>query len=312
MNDSVKIPPGLRYDLRSPTPSLSDVPTLTTDRSIYEGQDVEGARAALMEVRHEYETGEITLAEYQEHERQLSAMINALPPNVPKSLAKDLSKTTHTRLDLVDPSNFPPESSLDIFDDTPTAYLDPTHEDEMLATIDNYLATAPPDSQPFLPRPPRMTEKEKEKVFQLHNPVSVYNWLQKHSTKVITHDIEKEARHDDTLPAETVLKPRPSPKPSSSVGMGSTKPSRKRASSSLVQKQEPEELMLDDEGYVIGGGDEPAPERKKRKRDDDAYRPKGGSSRARKRTKGSSGAILKKLEPDFDAEEQELEEEVPQ
>jgi len=304
VNDSNKIPPSLRYDLRSPTPTISDVPLLEPDQPTFEAQDVEGARRALMEARHEYEAGEITLADYQEQEAQLSTMINA-PPVGPRSFAS-LSKTTHTTLESVDPSTMIPEKSLDIFDEVPMGYLDPSHEDEMLVTIDTFLATAPPDSQPFLPRPPRLTDKEKEKDFQLRNPVSVYNWLQKHGTKVIPHDNEKEARHEDSHHAEAAaLKPRPSPKAPSSVGTGSTKPSRKRASSALMPKQEPEELLLDDEGFVIGGGEEPAPDKKKRKRDDDAYRPKGGSSRARKRTKGSSGAVAKKTEPDVEGEEEE-------
>lgn len=304
VNDSNKIPPSLRYDLRSPTPNLSDVPSLETDQPTYDVQDAEGARAALMEARHEFESGEITLTDYQEQEAQLSIIINApQPPDGPRSLAS-LSKTTHTTLESVDPSIVPPEKSLDIFAEAPTAFLGSNDEDEMLATIDTFLATAPPDSQPYLPRPPKLTDKEKEKDFQLHNPVSVYNWLQKHGTKVIPHDNEKETRHEDAHHAEAaVLKPRPSPKPPSSAGTGSTKPSRKRASSALVPKQEPEELLLDDEGYVIGGGEEPAPEKKKRKRDDDAYRPKGGSSRARKRTKGSAGAVVKKVEPDVEEEE---------
>lgn len=306
VNDSNKIPTYLSYDLRSPTPNISDVPLLEPDRPSHETHDAEGARAALMEARHEYEAGEITLADYQEQEAQLATMINApAPAEGPRSLAI-LSKTTHTTIESVESSTMDPQSSLDIFEEIPTGFLDPNHEDEMLAKIDNFLATAPRDSAPFLPRTPRPTDKEKEKDFQLHNPVSVYNWLQKHGTKVIPHDNEKEARHEDVHPTEAaVLKPGPSPKPSSSVGTSSTKPSRKRASSSLVQKQEPEELLLDDEGYVIAGTDEPAPEKKKRKRDDDAYRPKGGSSRARKRTKGSSGSAVKKVEPDVEEAEEE-------
>lgn len=306
VNDSKKIPSNLCYDLRSPTPNISDVPSLEPDRPSYEVQDIEGARAALVEARNEYQTGEITLSDYQEQEAQLSTMINAPPPTEgPKTLAV-LLKTAHTTLDSVDPSTMNPQESLDIFDELPTCFLDPNHEDDMLNVVDAFLATAPPDSQAFMPRPPRPTDKEKEKDFQLHNPVSVYNWLQKHGTKVIPHEAEKEARHEEVHPAEpAALKPRPSPKPSSSAANSSTKPSRKRASSSLVAKQEPEELLLDDEGYVIGGGDEPAPERKKRKRDDDAYRPKGGSSRARKKTKGSSGAVVKRVEPDVDEQEEE-------
>ncbi|KAK4692192.1 hypothetical protein P7C71_g4961, partial [Lecanoromycetidae sp. Uapishka_2] len=306
VNDSTKINPSLHYDLRSPTPNVSDVPLLEPDQPAYEAQDVEGARAALMEARHEYEAGEITLADYQEQEAQLSTVINApARADGPRSLTA-LSKTTHTTLECVDPSTMNPQGSLDIFDDTPTGFLDPRHEEDMLFMIDAFIATAPPESQRFIHRPPRMTDKEKEKDFQLRNPVSVYNWLQKHGNKVIPHEHEKEARHEDVHPAEAVaLKPRPSPKPTSSTGTSSTKPTRKRASSSLVAKQEPEELLLDDEGYVIAGTDEPPPEKKKRKRDDDAYRPKGGSSRARKRAKGSSGNVVKKVEPDVEEGEED-------
>ena len=298
INDSNKIPPSLRYDLRSPTPNASDVPALEPDLAPRSIQDIENARAALREATYELECGQITRAEFDEHETSLSNIIHApLIQEAPKSLA-NLSKTTHTTLSSVDETILPP----DLLEESPIGYLTPSHEDEMVRRIDDFLETAPPDSNFILPRQNRPTDKEREKDAQLHNPVSVYNWLKAHSEKAqktYPQDVEADPHPSSAQTSEPPHKSKPSPKPPSSTGT-STKPTRKRASSSLVPKQEPEEILLDEEGYVINAADE-VPEKKKRKREnDESYRPKGGSSRSKKRAKGSSGAAVKKIEEEDD------------
>ena len=287
INDSKKIPPHLRYDLRSPTPDASAVPPLEPDLSPSGTLDVDHARAALEEAKQDYASGQITPSRYRDMEDTLTRIITA-----PKSLTS-LSQTSHTTLSSVDPTTMP----VDLLDASPTGYLSPAHEDEYLSTLDTYLSTAPPDSQPLLPRPSKLTDREKDKDAQLHNPVSVYNWLRAHDRKLFHEDTE--ATHNE----EHISKPtraKASPKPASSAGIGSAKTTRQRASSNAVPKQEQE--VIDEEGFVIkgGGGDEPAP-RSKRKREDDAYRPKGGSSRSNKRKKGGSGAAKKIEEGEEDA-----------
>ena len=216
----------------------------------------------------------------------------------------DLSQISHTNLAFV-PADVMP---LELIDESPTGYFSPPHEEEYLSTLDNCIASALPDTQFTLSRRNKPNERERERDSQLHNPVSVYNWLRAHSdNKPVVHDLEKEGAPSISNASEPPNhKAKASPKPPSSTGGGSTKPSRKRASSSLIPKQEPEEGLLDDEGFVIGGVNEAPASRGKRKRDnDDAYRPKGGSSKSRKRTRGSGGAAVKKLEPEVEEEEEE-------
>lgn len=305
INDSNKIPPRFRYNLRSPTPNASDVPDLEPDHDQHEPPEVEGALAALREAKAEFDGGYITLDDFKQTEKSLRTIIDEAQASMaPQTLTK-LSRITHTTIASVLPSGMP----ADLVDVSPTGYLTSAHEEEYLASLDNYLETEPPDSHLPLPRPARPSEKEKEKDAQLHNPVSVYNWLRAHSdTKAVTHDVEKEApapSANNSDPASHRAKP--SPKPPSSASTGSAKASRKRASSALLPKQEPEEELLDEEGYVIAGGSEqPAVKGKRKRENDDAYRPKGGSSKSRKRTKGGSGVALKKLTPEPEAEEEDV------
>ena len=294
INESKRIPPFLRYDLRSPTPNLSDVPTLETDTGPYDRQDIEGARGALREAKGEYESGQISLIDYKATEASLTAIITA--PQRPQTLT-NLCRVTHTKLASVPPAGMP----TDLVEGEPTGYLSPGHEDEYLAKLDAFIASTPLEAQTTLPRDPPPTEKEKEKEAQLHNPVSVYNWLRNHSdTKPLPHESEKEPSNTSET---THTRAKPSPKPPSFAGNGSTKPSRKSAAS--IPKPEPEEELLDEEGFVIGGASEPAGPKGKRKRDDDnAYRPKGGSSKSKKKAKGSGGAAVKKVEPEVEEDEE--------
>ena len=306
INESTKIPPHLSYDVRSPTPSASDVPSLEPDLGSTEGQEVEGAHAALREARSELDAGQITLGEYRDTEQSLMTVINQSRTSNPRQNLHNLFRISHTKLPSVPPAAMP----ADLVDELPAGYLSPVHEEDYLSNLDKYLADTPSDSIRLLPRHSRPTEKEREKDAQLHNPVSVYNWLRAHSdTKPIPHDAEKEAVPPTNTHATepSTQKPKSPPtKPLSSVGTGSTKPSRKRASGAFIPKPEPEEELLDDEGYVIAGGSEAFSTKGKRKREnDDAYRPKGGSSKSRKRTKGSSGAVVKKMEPEVEEEEDE-------
>ena len=265
MNDSSKIPPNLRYDLRSPTPNASDVPALEPDLAPQSLQDIENARSALQEAKYELQCGQIMQVEYDEHEASLSTIINApLLQDTPHSLA-NLSRTTHTTLSSLN-ENTLPGSMPDLLEESPTGYLTPSHEDEMIRRIDDFLDNAPPDSNLILPRHTKPTDKEREKDAQLHNPVSVYNWLKAHTEraqKSLPAEVEADPHPSSAQASEAPPKIKASPKPLPLAGT-STKPTRKRASSSLVPKQEPDEMIIDDEGYVVGADE--LPEKKKRKR----------------------------------------------
>ena len=254
VNESSRIPPNLRYDLRSPTPSESAVPALEPDVLPH---DPSSARAAFEEAKQELTAGMLSPERYKSLEAEYAAIFS------PKSLSR-LSKTTpHTVLD------FPPSTDLphDLGAPNPTGYMTLSHEEEYLSTLDAALEASELGTQPPpLSHPIRSNEKhEKERDAALRNPVSVYNWLRKHQPQVFLQDNES--------PPE-----KPTPKPQAIT--------RTPKRSSIIPKQETD--IFDDDGFLIGGIPE-ASTRSKRKRDDEPYRPKGGNNRVSKKKKVSGG-----------------------
>ena len=283
VNDSDKIPPHLRFDLRSPPPDEASVPDLTPDRNAPSYEELQQAQAALQEARMEMEAGQISPESYQETELALCVIINQ-----DRTLA-NLLKTTHSTLEHVPPDIMPE----DLKANNPAGFFSPAHEDEYLASLDAYLDEPHPDDQPLPPKS-RPNEKERDRDQQLHNPVSVYNWIADHKPSVI---------NDDDASTEKPPKPprKSSPKQSTSSGGagGGTaaavppprSTSKREKAGALIPK--PEEEILDEDGSVIGGFvEDVTASQKKRKRgqDDDAYRPKGGGGKKRKRasTKNSN------------------------
>ena len=286
VNESTKVLPHLRYDLRSPTPDASAVPALEPDLAPYGPSEIESTRAALEEAKQDLYTGQITPATFKSMEAQLNTILNRT-----NSLS-NLSRVQHTTLDIVSAEVMPK----DLQQEAPIGYMTPSHEDDFLSALDTYLANLPLEAPLMLPRPVRPTDREREKDAQLRNPVSVYNWLREHRPKVFLQDPrpeEKEPAPEKVSSVSESAGHKSSPKPPSS----ST--SKRRSAAASKQEVEPEPEILDDEGNVIGGTgiEQPAP-KSKRKRDDDAYRPKGGSSKPRKKGKGSSGAVVRKTEGD--------------
>ena len=274
VNESNRIPPHLRYDLRSPTPDALAVPALEPDRSPRRAYDANEARAALEELKADLTTGQISPRSYSQLEASLSDTMNK-----PKVL-KHLDTTPHTTLDSVFPDNLP--SDLD--EDTPTGYLSPDHEDEFLSNLDITLGAAPLDTRSIAPSQLTKTSaRDKEKDAMLRNPVSVYNWLRKHHPQVFLQD---ESNSDKSTQKNA---PKPSPKPSN--------PTKSSKRISAIPKQEQE--ILDEEGFLVEGNLE-VPLKGKRKRDDEPYRPKGGSSRPTKKKRISGGSAVKKIAGDED------------
>lgn len=284
VNESTKVLPHLRYDLRSPTPDASAVPALEPDLSPYGFSEIESTRAALGEAKQDLYSGQISPAALKVMEAEFHAVLNRT------SSLPNLSRVQHTTINIVSAEEMPK----DLLQEAPIGYMTPRHEDEFLSALDTYLASLPPEPPLMLPRPFRPTDREREKDAQLRNPVSVYNWLREHRPKVFLQDPrpeEKESAPEKVSSVSESAGHKASPKPPSS---GATK---RRSAAVPKQEVELEPEILDDEGNVIGGAaiDPPAP-KSKRKRDDDAYRPKGGSSKSRKRGKGSSGAVVRKTE----------------
>ena len=256
VNDSHGIPPYLRYDIRSPTPSESSVPALEPDIVSRRTLEIENARAALGEAKTELMTGQISPNSYRHIESALNETLH-------KSISlSELNSMSHTTLETIPRDDLPH----DLGDSLPAGYLSMEHEEEYLATLDAALGGTiqpRPESHPI-------RSNERDKDVSLRNPVSVYNWLRKHQPQVFLQD-------SDSSPEK------PPPK------LTSTAKASKR--SSIAPKQEAQ--VLDDEGYLVSGIAEGS-SRSKRKRDDEPYRPKGGSSRPSKRKKISGGNTERK------------------
>ena len=288
INGSTKVLPHLRYDLRSPTPDASAVPALEPDLPPYGPSEIESTRAALEEAKQELYTGQMTPAAFKAMEVECNAILNRT-----NSLS-NMSRVQHTSLDIASAEDIATMSK-DLLQEAPISYMTPSHEDDFLSALDTYLANLPPEAPPMLPRPYRPTDREREKDAQIRNPVSVYNWLREHRPKVFLQDPPRPEEKESTAEKVSSISesggPKASPKPPASGA------AKRRSTAAPKQEVEPEPEILDDEGNVIGGAgiDPPAP-KSKRKRDDDAYRPKGGSSKPRKRGKGSSGAVVRKAE----------------
>ena len=276
VNDSNRIPSYLRYDLRDPVPSESEVPALSPDQEPDDDLDIEQAQHALEEAKMELQSKAIDLATYRGLEASLSAIIDR-----PKSLMK-LSKISHSVLrgDKAVPLEDLPS---DITEPSPACYLSPTHEDDFCSTLDRYLDAAKPEAPP-MPTNARPTDREREREAQLHNPMSVFNWLAKHRQDFT---VDKEDEGNKEKPVKGSEKKKTSPKPTPAPSRGSK---RDRNSAVKEVKAEPVEEMLDEEGFVIGGEINPVGGKGKRKRggEDEAYRPKGGSSRPSKRKRAST------------------------
>ena len=257
VNESTRISPYLRYDLRSPAPSESAVPALEPDLAPINLNDVGDARAALENAKNELLTGKTTPRSYGKLVIELNEAVNK-----PKKLSQ-LKAVPHTVLESVLPQALPHDINASV----PAGYLSPNHEEEYLSTLDaaleiSELGTQPPPSS----HPIRSNEKhEKEREVAVGNPVSVHNWLRKYQPQVFLQD-------NDLIPEKPISRP--------------TTSSRAPKRSSIVPKQEPE--IIDDEGYLISGNLEGS-SKNKRKREDEPYRPKGGSSRSTKRKKVNGG-----------------------
>ena len=256
MNDLARLPPHLRYDLRSPPPEESAVPGLIGGQSPTKAYEFESARAVLEEAKSELAAGQMSPQSYNKLEADLMESINQ-----PKTLGQ-LSASTHT------PARSLPRNQLpfDIGESSPVGYLSPAHEEEYLAILDSTLDSTQNGGQNLLPSHPiRANEKhEREREAALKNPVSVYNWLRKHQPQVFLQDNESQPEKPDR-------------RSNSSTKMG------KR--SSIAPKQEE---VIDEEGILIPIPVE-ASSKVKRKREDESYRPKGGNSRPTKKKRISGG-----------------------
>ncbi|KAF2840100.1 hypothetical protein M501DRAFT_1015177 [Patellaria atrata CBS 101060] len=274
LNESVRVPNTFRFDLRSPSPSTSAVPSLETDDDL----DPEAIQRALREARAELVSGEMSAEEYAAVEASLT---QKLVPRRPKALAS-LLKTPHTRPLMTHdlPADLFSEETFGV--DLP-GYLTPNHEEEYLLALDTTL-TDPflynPDDAIGRPIPTLNRPIPSDRDISLNNPNSVYNWLRRNQPSIFLQDHENASEK-------------------SGPKGGSARSAAKRASIAAASVATPsvhktEQDLLDEEiGFVPETGHSSG--RGKRSKDDEPYRPKGGQSRTtkRKRDDGDKGSRKK-------------------
>lgn len=274
MNDLQRLPNHLRYDLRSPSPSESVVPSLEADTET----DPIVLQSALREARRDMIAGEISPEDYVRIEQNLTAKQLAIGPRALSKLAATIPHTTQPPAQLDD---------LQLGDHAP-GYLSPNHEEEYLLAVDATLADASVyDPQSHDGRPIRLATHvplPTDKELSLRNPDSVYNWLRKNQPQVFLQD--KDPHHNENASEKSSARP-------GGAGHGGHRGKRpSNAVSTSTPGPKTEQDALDDEiSYAPEGGAAGSIKRGKNK-DDEPYRPKGGSSRPakRKREEGETPA----------------------
>ena len=185
---------------------------------------------------------------------------------ITKSLEEMLKTIPHTEEPPSDPALLPP----DLTGDKQPGFLDSAYEDEYLNNLDSQLgddATAPSlIEQGIRPSPSRNIPTDKD--LQTQNPNSVISWLRRHHPETFIQD-------KDNNSERSAAKPRGPGKRMSIVAQLTPQP-----------KADPD-AADDDNGF---GDDAPRRVGAKRSKDDEPYRPKGGSSKKRKREDGDKAS----------------------
>ena len=278
INEQTRAPARLRFNLDPPgTAAPADI-----------GPAPEAIAQQLHELREQAASGQIPQEEYIARADRLHNS-HAIRQTL-KSLAGLESRVAHSTRDVL-PAQ--PIDGLDLSEHAP-GYMDPAHEEEYLAALDDVLAIPGFDPANNQGRPIRTSAAHpplSEKDLTIRNPDSVYNWLRKHQPQVFLQD--KDAMHHENMSEKSAA-------PKASGGGGGGRKGVKRESA--VGGGTPGPRDHEDEDSVAG-----ETSTKGRKKgpatgeDDTAYRPKGGSSRPskRKREDGDtpSGKGKKKSRP---------------
>ncbi|KIW28622.1 hypothetical protein, variant [Cladophialophora immunda] len=264
LNSCPQVPQSLRYDLRPPGESHSG------DETVKPAISEEDGYLDLRRARRQLQAGEITLAGYREIEAALLKTREFAPGRSYASLLS-IAPTPSQSVEKMDPSNV-----------AACSLLSTKQEEQYLQGLDAFLEGSATNPRPHVANSlgSRGAEKttERERETQLRNPVSVYNWLRKHQPQVFLQDNE----------ASTEKTPR---------ATGSRSSTRRSANKDALKQ---EQDYYDEDGFALDNG---SSLRGKRKRDaDGGYRPKGGSSKKRrKETKEDSGRSKRTKQLSMDA-----------
>lgn len=250
-NDSLHIPPQLRYDL-SIADSSNALPSTESTKAPAVSHNPESARSALRKAQARLKAREISPDEYSVVEDEVRES-RVFAPGLQFSSLLDVP---HTK-----PVEEPPT---DDQMETRLGFLNPDEEAKYLDALDSQLGDSTAPTQPSEPLP---IDKEREAAIQ--NPVSVYNWLRKHQPQVFLQDSE--------------------PNPEKPPSRPSNARASKRTATQMRKEEDfydEDGIALD-----LDAGAAPSNPRGKRKRDEDGgYRPKGGSSRPSKKRKEKDDA----------------------
>ncbi|KAF2258032.1 hypothetical protein CC78DRAFT_151545 [Lojkania enalia] len=258
LNETTRLPPNRRFDLRKPSEIDATAPSLEVD------PEPEAVQRSIQALRIDMVNGIISPEEFGRKSEQLQ---NAQPLATRRQLVSLETRVPHTT-EIPDPA---PDGLL--LGEHAPGYMSPAHEEEYLLATDAALADPTVyDPNAHDGRPLRITTSHvipNEKELTYRNPDSVYNWLRKHQPQVFLQD--KEQHHEN-------MSEKSSARPGNASGRGGKRASAVSANTP-GPKTDPE--MDEEMGFIPETGTGKG--RRGKTEDDGAYRPKGGSSRPAKR-----------------------------
>lgn len=253
-NDSLQIPPNLRFDLTAPGDPRA--PLSPEPEDVYPSSyDAVTAKAALNEARAELAAGEIAPETYQRLEKAIR-LSKAFQPAIKYSA---LTETPHT-----EPLDSGDQLSEDGQMETNLGYLTPDHETGYLLINDARLGDASAAAQlSQLPEKPSFSDRQREAA--VHNPVSVYNWLRRNQPQIFLQDNENASEKSSARPANV----------------------RASKRTSLARNATKEEDMYDEDGIAMETRAASSLKGKRKRDEDTGYRPKGGTRGGSRKKKES-------------------------
>ncbi|KAJ5118570.1 hypothetical protein N7448_010278 [Penicillium atrosanguineum] len=207
------------------------------------------ARTALKEAKAELAGGNLSASAF----RQVEQSIKRNKEFAPSMQYSNLSQVPHTNPIAPDQEKGAGAAERKL------GYFTPEHETEYYLALDAKLGDEAAALQlGRVPDPPTFAERERDA--SIRNPASVYNWLRRNQPQTLQdHEVASEK--------------------------SASRPSNQRASKRApVQRKEEDKEVLDEDGADA----EPTPKNKRKRDEDTGYRPKGGSSRPKKKKEEST------------------------
>ncbi|KAJ5613504.1 hypothetical protein N7528_007158 [Penicillium herquei] len=212
------------------------------------------ARTALKEAKSGLASGSLSPSAYRQVEESIKRN-KAFAPGIKYS---DLLKIPHSEFKV--PGNGPKDAADAL--DHKLGYLTPEHEADFYLALDAKLGDEAAEARlARMKNPPTFAEREKEA--SMRNPASVFNWLRRNQPQTLQ---EHEATADKAA-----------------------RPANSRSSKRAPAPRK-EEDTIDEDGAEV----EPTPKGKRKRDDDTGYRPKGGSSRSKKKKEDATPRSSKK------------------